>query len=120
MARGYQDSSVAFRIFIRNTIVMFLPLTVTLCSPVPGCVNRSTWMETSPTLPSCPSVVSESSNFCYIQNLRQMNMKASVVTYLVENTTFEFEAFILTYLKCYKYKVLQPGKYITIAYRVRI
>ena len=25
------------------------PLTVTLCSPVPGCVNRSTWIDASPT-----------------------------------------------------------------------
>ena len=26
---------------------------MTLCSPVPGCVYKSTWTETSPTLPSC-------------------------------------------------------------------
>lgn len=29
-----------------------LPLTVTLCSPVPGCVKRSIWTDTSPTTPS--------------------------------------------------------------------
>lgn len=29
-----------------------VPLTVTLCSPVPGWVKRSTWIDTSPTLPS--------------------------------------------------------------------
>ena len=30
----------------------YWPLTVTLCSPVPGWVNRSTWTLVSPTLPS--------------------------------------------------------------------
>jgi hypothetical protein len=35
------------------------PLTVTLCSPVPGCVKRSTWMDTSPTLPSSRLRISE-------------------------------------------------------------
>ena len=36
------------------TLQMFLPLTVTLCSPVPGWVQRSTWTDTSPTAPSAP------------------------------------------------------------------
>lgn len=31
---------------------IILPLTVTLCSPVPGCVKRSIWTDTSPTAPS--------------------------------------------------------------------
>lgn len=46
--------------YIRNQIHSFkkmcgvkrLPLTVTLCSPEPGWVNKSTWTLTSPTLPS--------------------------------------------------------------------
>jgi hypothetical protein len=37
---------------------MIVPLTVTFCSPVPGCVKRSTWMLTSPTEPSSVPAVS--------------------------------------------------------------
>ena len=34
-------------------------LTVTLCSPVPGCVNKSIWTDTSPALSSSPTNLSE-------------------------------------------------------------
>ena len=39
--------------FLFSLEVDYSPFRVTLCSPVPGCVYKSTWTETSPTLPSC-------------------------------------------------------------------
>lgn len=61
------SSKLVWNIWMLNALIVIgeyldipnsVPFTVTLCSPVPGWVNRSTWMETSPTLPSSELTVS--------------------------------------------------------------
>jgi hypothetical protein len=61
-----------FKIPVFSHIMHYLPLTVTLCSPVPGCVKRSTWMDTSPTLPSSRLRISEIWPQANFQNMQKV------------------------------------------------
>ena len=61
-------------------VSLWSPFTVTLCSPVPGCVYRSTWTETSPALPSSDWEVSEKKHeslfslTCYVFTVVHLTM----------------------------------------------
>jgi hypothetical protein len=46
------EISSMFRQVLHISISITPPFTVTLCSPDPACVNKSTWTETSPTTSS--------------------------------------------------------------------
>ncbi len=54
--RGHNCSKYNNRCKATGRFNIIIPLTVTLCSPVPGCVYKSTCTETSPTLPSSEDV----------------------------------------------------------------
>ena len=70
------------------SLLTSLPLTVTLCSPVPGCVNRSTCMDTSPT-GSCPAS-GRSGNVTRTENNNMRNRVMVIIFYAnrIPNNTY--------------------------------
>lgn len=120
------DTRVHFRSFAATTtkydylisfsskiVYPILPLTVTLCSPVPGWVKRSTWIDTSPTLPSCASMLSTSIN--------TLLSKGDWGTRCcgIKNTDIDLRN-IHCYLKACIWKHYKQWKYVIIQWRTEV